>query len=359
MDDEPVILGEALLFGACFNTGGEEALDAGSSRLDGRVVAMDGTAGSCAQVAESSPSACSDGCDNDGDSLVDCDDPNCAAVSACDPGPLCPLPVFATRAVRTDPAPTEIEYVVDAAGRLVSVEGEPCEEVEPRPQVIEFFHDPPRRCVATYRCGECLWTFRNESTFIEGPGQNGLLLWSDRATDEVTEPACPAYSGHLYDVDVLGNPYHRGSSDPWRECSARGGVEGPNGACLITDCARCPDDAECRSGGLSYCLPKGECTRDADCPRGWQCQQFTSSSYQCRIPCTVTTTGASAECPGDLGCTDDTAVGRSNHWCVDRFYQQRICDACLDSCRDLPEVTNCCCGTGCICQSECQNCTFF
>jgi len=88
------ILGGALLLGACTDTPSEGGLDAGSggpdgSRVapDGRVVAPDGSAASCSDVPEGSSSACGDGCDNDGDSMVDCDDPDCASDAACLPPP--------------------------------------------------------------------------------------------------------------------------------------------------------------------------------------------------------------------------------------------------------------------------------
>jgi hypothetical protein len=44
---------------------------------------------SCPSTAENTPSACTDGCSNDGDSYIDCDDFNCCDVVSCPPDSAC------------------------------------------------------------------------------------------------------------------------------------------------------------------------------------------------------------------------------------------------------------------------------
>lgn len=43
----------------------------------------DASVPACAPAAEDTPSACSDGCSNDGDAFIDCDDFDCCSVAAC------------------------------------------------------------------------------------------------------------------------------------------------------------------------------------------------------------------------------------------------------------------------------------
>lgn len=49
---------------------------------------IDGHAG-CAEGPENTPAACTDGCSNDGDAYIDCDDFNCCDVVACPPTSSC------------------------------------------------------------------------------------------------------------------------------------------------------------------------------------------------------------------------------------------------------------------------------
>ncbi|HJL17383.1 MAG TPA: hypothetical protein RMH99_17070 [Sandaracinaceae bacterium LLY-WYZ-13_1] len=88
-------LGVLLLAGGCEREAGTES-DAGAALPDAAHAGMDGgPAGSdagepaCAEGPESTAEACSDGCSNDGDDLVDCDDFDCDEFCAapCDSGP--------------------------------------------------------------------------------------------------------------------------------------------------------------------------------------------------------------------------------------------------------------------------------
>jgi hypothetical protein len=53
-----------------------------------RCVHTDGAA-TCAAGAENTAAACDDGCSNDGDGYVDCDDFDCCSVVTCAPGTAC------------------------------------------------------------------------------------------------------------------------------------------------------------------------------------------------------------------------------------------------------------------------------
>ena len=75
--------------GACVDlaTDPDNCGTCGTEVPDGSVC-MDGLP-ACAPGPESTPAACSDGCSNDGDSYVDCDDFNCCNVVACPVGSSC------------------------------------------------------------------------------------------------------------------------------------------------------------------------------------------------------------------------------------------------------------------------------
>jgi len=63
------------------------------------------------------------------------------------------------------------------------------------------------------------------------------------------------------------------------------------------------------------------------------------------------------EC-GDDGCGGScgTCTDPSKPACYAGKCSKTVCNLCLDKCRGLPGVTNCCCGVGCLCQNECNCC---
>lgn len=91
--------------------------------------------------------------------------------------------------------------------------------------------------------------------------------------------------------------------------------------------------------GNLYVVPDGECLGDTHCPEGYRC--------------------VDAACAVDDGTCRDKNDCPYGHDCIGSECIQEPCDACLDDCRGLSVVAgSCCCGRGCLCETECNNCGF-
>ncbi len=88
----------------------------------------------------------------------------------------------------------------------------------------------------------------------------------------------------------------------WPKCETdeHCNVEGHTGVCVNGTCQECGKDSDCKAGFVcrdNRCVPKPECTQDADCPAGQKC--VNEKCVQC---------AADSDCPKGQKCEANRCV---------------------------------------------------